>query len=167
MELARSVKCAEEVACIRRSLAVAEIGIERMREALRPGITEIALWAELHHAKIAHGGEWIETRLLSSGPRTNPWFQEASDRPILAGELVSFDTDLIGPYGYCADISRTLFCGPGRPTAAQRTLYALAAEQVAFNCELLRPGRSFHECAALAWKVPAGSAGSLVNHRST
>ena len=78
-----------------------------MRQALRPGISEQALWAELHAGNIARGGEWIETRLLASGPRTNPWFQECSSRVIEAGELVGFDTDLIGPYGYCADISRT------------------------------------------------------------
>ncbi len=84
-----------------------------------------------------------------------PWFQEASDRRIQAGELVSFDTDMIGPYGYCADVSRTFFCEPGTPSALQRQLYGLAAEQVAHNCELLRPGRSFLEFGKLAWNIPA------------
>ena len=155
MELARSVKNGAELACMRRALAVADLGIQRMREALEPGLTENQLWAELHHSNIAHGGEWIETRLLTAGPRTNPWFQESSDRPIQSGELVSFDTDLVGPYGYCADVSRTFFCGPGRPTAAQRELYACAAEQVAYNCELLRPGCTFREYREKAWTIPA------------
>ncbi len=155
LELARSVKCAEEIACMRKSLAVADIAMTRMRNALRPGLTENELWAELHHANIAHGGEWIETRLLSSGPRTNPWFQEASDRRIQAGELVSFDTDMIGPYGYCADVSRTFFCEPGTPTALQKQLYGCAADQVAHNCDLLRPGRSFRDFGELAWNIPA------------
>jgi Xaa-Pro dipeptidase len=155
MELARSVKNEEEIACARRALAVADIGMQRMRDALEPGITENELWAELHHANIAHGGEWIESRLLTAGPRTNPWFQESSDRPIQKGELVSFDTDLIGPFGYCADVSRTFFCGPGRPTANQRELYALAAEQVAHNCDLLRPGGTFREYREKAWTIPA------------
>ena len=155
LELARSIKSAEEIACMRRSLAVAEIGIARMHAALRPGISEQALWAELHHANIEHGGEWIETRLLSSGPRTNPWFQEASERRIGAGELVSFDTDLVGPYGYCSDVSRTFHCGPGRPSDAQRELHALAAEQVSFNCDLLRPGLGFREFTERAWRIPA------------
>ena len=35
---------------------------------------------EINRANIARGGEWIETRLLSTGPRTNPWFQECSSR---------------------------------------------------------------------------------------
>ncbi len=154
LELARSVKSAEEIACMRASLAVADLGMQRMYEALRPGITETALWAELHHANIANGGEWIETRLLSSGPRTNPWFQEASDRRISAGELVSFDTDMVGPYGYCSDVSRTFVCGPDRPTDPQRALHALAIEQVRHNCELLRPGLTFRDFTERAWTIP-------------
>jgi len=126
-----------------------------MHAALRPGITETALWAELHHANIANGGEWIETRLLSSGPRTNPWFQEASDRQIGAGELVCFDTDLVGPYGYCSDVSRAFVCGPARPTGPQRTLHALAMEQVHYNCDLLKPGLTFREFTERAWVIPA------------
>jgi len=155
MELARSVKSAEEIACMRASLAVCDLGMERMRQALRPGISEQALWAELHHANIELGGEWIETRLLSSGPRTNPWLQEASDRLIQPGDLVSFDTDMVGPYGYCSDVSRTFHCGPARPTDAQRSLHALAEEQVRHNSELLRPGLTFRQFVERAWKIPA------------
>jgi Xaa-Pro dipeptidase len=155
MELARSVKHTEEIKCAQRALAVTDLGMRRMRDMLEPGITENELWSELHRTNIAHDGEWIETRLLSAGPRTNPWFQESSDRPIQAGELVSFDTDLVGPYGYCADVSRTFLCGPGRPTPYQRELYAFAAEQVRHNCELLRPGCTFQEYREKAWKIPA------------
>ena len=155
MELARSIKNSEEIACMRASLAVADIGMERMRLALRPGISEQELWAKLHSANIEHGGEWIETRLLSSGPRTNPWLQEASARLIEAGDLVSFDTDMVGPYGYCSDVSRTFHCGPGRPSDAQRSLHALAEEQIRYNCELLAPGLTFRQFTERAWKIPA------------
>jgi Xaa-Pro dipeptidase len=155
MELARSVKNAEEILCAQRALAVADLGMQRMRDLLEPGMTENQLWSELHRTNIAHDGEWIETRLLSAGPRTNPWFQESSDRPIQAGELVSFDTDLVGPYGYCADVSRTFHCGPGRPTPNQRELYAFAVEQVTHNCQLLRPGCTFQEYREKCWTIPA------------
>ena len=154
MELARSVKSEDEIGCMRRSLAVADLGMQRMRDALCPGITENALWAELHHANIAHGGEWIETRLLSSGPRTNPWFQEASDRVIQAGDLVSFDTDMVGPYGYCSDVSRTFLCGNRPASDAQKTLYALAVEQIEYNVALLRPGLTFRQYSEQAWRIP-------------
>jgi Xaa-Pro dipeptidase len=97
LELARAVKSSDEVALMSASVAVAEAGISAMREALKPGMTENELWARLHETNIRLGGEWIETRLLASGGRTNPWFHECSERIIRPGELVAFDTDLIGP----------------------------------------------------------------------
>jgi Xaa-Pro dipeptidase len=154
LERARAIKSPEEVACMTYAIAVAEVGLARMREALRPGMTENELWSILHQTNIAMGGEWIEGRLLASGDRINPWFHECSDRMIRAGELVAFDTDMIGPFGYCADISRTYFCAPGRPSAAQRDLYKLAFEELHHNLALVRPGVSFAEIAAQAWTPP-------------
>jgi Xaa-Pro aminopeptidase len=154
LEQARRIKSAEELACMKQAVTVCEIGMARMRAALEPGMTENQLWSILHQVNIAMGGEWIETRLLASGERSNPWFQESSDRIIRPGDLVSFDTDLIGPFGYCADISRTFFCGPGRPSDEQRRLYRLAWEQIHANMALIRPGMSFRELAERGWQVP-------------
>ena len=153
-ELARAVKSADEIAAMSVAISVCEAGMAKMYERLRPGISEIELWSHLHSVNIEQGGEWIETRLLTSGGRTNPWFREASSRLIRAGELVAFDTDLVGPFGYCADISRTWFCGPGKPSAEQKRLYAYACEQVEHNIALLRPGMSFFEAAEKSWPVP-------------
>ena len=74
-------------------------------------------------------------------------------RTIEAGDLVSFDTDLIGPYGYCSDISRSWLCGD-RPSDAQRRLYAAAFEQIETNIAALAPGRSLHEVSEQCWKIP-------------
>lgn len=154
MENARVVKSAGEIALMRHSIEVCEKGIASMRDALEPGITENALWAKLHETNIALGGEWIETRLLSSGPRTNPWFQESSMRPIEKGDIMSFDTDLVGPYGYCADMSRSWVCGDVKPSDEQRRLYAMAAEQIRHNRELVKAGATLKEMAQKAWKIP-------------
>ncbi len=145
MEQARLIKSPDEILAMRRSIVACENAMAEMEDKLKPGISENELWAELHRGNIARGGEWIETRLLSSGPRTNPWFQECSSRIIEAGDLVAFDTDLIGPYGFCADLSRTWLCGAGEPTEEQRWLYRTAADQIAFNTELLKPGTSFRD----------------------
>lgn len=145
MENARLIKSPDEILAMRRAIVACEAAMSEMRTALQPGISENELWAELHRGNIARGGEWIETRLLSSGPRTNPWFQECSSRIIEAGDLVAFDTDLIGPYGFCADLSRTWLCGDGRPSNEQRDLYRIAADQIARNTELMQPGISFKE----------------------
>ncbi|MEA2783130.1 MAG: hypothetical protein QOK29_4674 [Rhodospirillaceae bacterium] len=154
MELARVIKSADEIACMNMAISVTEAGMAAMRAALRPGMTENELWSILHQVNIAKGGEWIETRLLASGGRTNPWFQESSDRIIRAGELVSFDTDLIGPFGYCADLSRSFFCGPGRPSEEQKRLYGMAYEQIHTNLELLKPGIGFREFSEISFKLP-------------
>jgi len=154
MEQARVVKSALEVQAMANAIAVAETGMAAMREALRPGLSENRLWAILHRENIARGGEWIETRLLAAGRRTNPWFQECSAHRIRPGDLVSFDTDLIGPMGYCADISRTFFCGPGKPSPEQKRLYGLAVEQIETNTALIEPGLTFRDLAEKSWKLP-------------
>ncbi len=63
------------------------------------------------------------TRLLAIGERTNPWFQECSDHFGKQGDLLLFDTDLIGPYGYCADLSRSWTIGLTPPSDDQNRLY--------------------------------------------
>jgi len=154
VELARAVKSAEELKCVRASLRATEVAVARLRAAIRPGISENELWSVLHQAVIAQGGDYVETRLLSSGPRTNPWFQESGQRCIAANELVALDTDVVGCHGYYADFSRTFHAGPDAPSAAQRTLYKTAYEQVQHNVALIKPGLGFRDYAEQAWAIP-------------
>jgi len=154
MENARLIKSLDEILAMRRAIVACEAAMGEMQAALKPGISENELWAELHRANIARGGEWIETRLLSSGPRTNPWFQECSARIIEAGDLVAFDTDLIGPYGFCADLSRTWLCGDGKASDEQRDLYRIAADQIAHNTALMQPGTGFRDLVERSTNPP-------------
>ena len=153
LERAKSIKSPEEILCLRHAIAVAERAMDRMRLALVPGITENQLWSILHQVNIAHDGDWCDGRMLASGSRTNPWLQEARAKVIESGELVAFDTDMIGPMGYCADISRTWLCGPAAPTAQQRDLYRHAHDEVQHNLDLIVPGLSFRELSERAFPV--------------
>ena len=130
MEQARAIKSPDEIKAMRCALAACEAAMGTMQAELRAGMTEQELWALLHAENIKRGGEWIETRLLSSGPRTNPWFQECSSRVIESGDLIAFDTDLIGPYGYCVDISRTWRCGQGGGATLRSTSTASPASRL-------------------------------------
>ncbi len=154
MEMARAIKSPGELLLMTESIRACESGIARMHRELRPGMTEQDLWAHLHYENIRHGGEWIETRLLASGDRTNPWMHECSPRVLQRGELLAFDTDMVGPNGYCSDISRTWTVGHTRPSDDQRRLYEAAYSQIHFNMDLLRPGMTFHEFSEKAWKIP-------------
>lgn len=144
-ESARVIKSPDEIACMRRAIAVAEHGIDKLIQAIRPGVSELQLWGLLNYVNIANNGDWHEGKMLASGPRINPWLQEASPRKLETGDLVGFDTDMVGPYGYFADISRTVFCGPGQPTKRQKQLYQLAVQEIEHNLEIIRPGVSFSE----------------------
>jgi Xaa-Pro aminopeptidase len=102
--------------------------------------SEDDIWAVLHAENIRRGGEWIETRLLASGPRTNPWFQECGPRIVQPDEIVAFDTDLIGPYGMCIDISRTWWVGESRPTNEMISAMRHAMDHIETNMAMLKPG---------------------------
>ena len=145
MELAKLVKSADEIACMRHAIEVADLAMERMYETLEPGIRENELWSILHQVNVAHDGDWTDGRMLASGPRTNPWLQEATGRVIANGELVAFDTDMVGPFGYCADISRTWVCGDAKPTAKQLEVYRRAHDEVVHNLSLVRAGVTYKE----------------------
>ena len=153
LEQARVIKSSDELQCMRAAIEVAEIGISKMRNELRAGMTENELWSILHKTNIDHGGEWIECRLLSSGERTNPWMQECSNKIIQQGEMVSFDTDMVGPYGYCADISRAFVEG-NNFNDEQKKLYQMAVEHINYNAELIKPGMSFKEFTEKSWVLP-------------
>lgn len=150
MEHARMIKCDDELRAMRCAIHACDSAIDAMRAAAAPGVSENRLWANLHAENIARGGEWIETRILAAGPRTNPWFQESSSRPIQAGELLAFDTDLIGAYGICVDISRTWLIGADKPAPAQRDLHEMAVEQVRHNTAIIRPGMTWKELSQRA-----------------
>ncbi|MEM7359832.1 MAG: Xaa-Pro peptidase family protein [Pseudomonadota bacterium] len=153
MEMARCIKSREEVAIIKNSMQVCTDAIAYMRGFAEPGVSENFLLAKLNEYNIRHGGEYPETRLLVSGHHTNPWFTESSDKRIENGEMLVFDTDLIGPDGVFADQTRAFVVGDCKPTDQQRVLYAHAYEQLQHNMALLKPGISFEEFSQLSWKM--------------
>ena len=154
MERAKSVKSDDEIELLTLSLRTCEASVEIMRENLEPGMRESDALAMLIKSSIERGGEYPETRLLSSGPRTNPWFQETSDRIINNGDMLAFDTDLIGPYGFYNDISRSWVVGDKKPDDKQRHLYQLAYNQMQHNIQLLEPGLGFLEYSDKAYQLP-------------
>ena len=153
LEQARVIKCSEELKCMKAAIEVAEIGVIKMRKELKAGMTEDELWSILHKTNIEHGGEWIECRILSSGSRTNPWMQESSNKVIQDCEIVSFDTDMVGPYGYCADISRAFVVG-NKFNEEQKKLYLMGVDQINHNSRLIKPGLSFKEFTEKSWNLP-------------
>lgn len=154
-ERARSIKSPAEIELMRWTIRVCEAGMARIYENSLPGATERELWAHLHFENARSGGDWLETKLLTCGPNTNPWYKECSDRICQAGEMISFDTDMIGPYGYCADLSRSWTCGYRPMNNTQKRVYGTALEQINHNLDILKPGMTFAEYNTKSWRIPA------------
>ncbi len=144
-EKARSIKGPDEILAMRCSSHACEQSVKAMEDATRPGMTEDEIWSVLHAENIKRGGEWIETRLLATGPRTNPWFQECGPRRLQNNEILAFDTDLVGCYGICIDISRTWWIGDQKPRPDMIDAMKHAYEHIHCNMQLLQPGTHFDE----------------------
>lgn len=152
-EKSRVVKGVDEILAMRCASHACEIAVAEMEGAARAGVpkgamSEDDIWAVLHGENIRRGGEWIETRLLSSGQRTNPWFQECGPRIVQNNEIVSFDTDLVGSYGICVDISRSWWIGDQKPSNSMVYAMRHAHEHITHNMEMLKPGVPFCDLTA-------------------
>ena len=154
LEKARAIKTQDEVSLIRQACAVADVAICRVRDAIEPGVSENKLFSILTATNIEFGGEHMDSRLLTAGGNTNPWFQHATDRIVRPGDLVGMDTDMAGPMGYFADISRTYLCGDGKPNKEQLEAYKLAYNFIYESLHLFRAGVSFQEIGEKAYPIP-------------
>jgi len=157
-EKARAIKGPDEIKAMRCASLACEDACYAMEAFARDNIpngnvSEDDVWAVLHAENIKRGGEWIETRLLASGPRTNPWFQECGPRIIQNNEIVAFDTDLVGAYGICIDISRTWWIGDKKPRQDMIDAMNHGIEHIQTNMEMLKPGVTIPELVANGHKL--------------
>ncbi len=158
-EKARSIKGPDEILAMRCASVACEIACAEMETAARAGVpkgnmSEDDIWAVLHAENIRRGGEWIETRLLSSGPRTNPWFQECGPRIVQNNEIVAFDTDLVGAYGICVDISRTWWIGDEKPRPDMIEAMKIGVEHIETNMQMLKPGVNIQDLSRNCHRLP-------------
>ena len=151
---ARHIKMAIEIAYVQEAMMRVEKAVADFESNINPGMTEAEVWAGFHQGFIRREGQYLTTRLLQSGERTFPYFQECGNRRLRRGDLVCLDTDALGYRGYAVDFSRTFLCGDEKPTSVQRHLYGLAKQQLDHNVDIIQPYRSFEEIAEAAWPVP-------------
>jgi Xaa-Pro dipeptidase len=151
---AREVKTPEEIRLFERNGEILSVMLAAFEDAIAPGVSERELLAVLAGGLLRRGGEYLATNTVCSGPNTNPWRAEATDRRIEAGDLVFVDTDAVGIGGCFFCVSRTFLCGDGEPTPAQRLIYRDAREWLDGVLELVRPGIACGELAAKAPELP-------------
>jgi len=104
-------KSPQEIAYLEQAACITDIGIEAARKAIRPGVTELDVYAEIIHAMAKAGGENPSITLpVLSGPKANTGHSLASRKVIMAGEQVNIDVS--GVYWrYHANAARSFFVG--------------------------------------------------------
>jgi Xaa-Pro aminopeptidase len=109
------VKDKEEIANIRKAVAISDETFRRILPLIKPGVGENELAAEMEYQMIMLGSEKpaFET-IVASGPRSAMPHGVASRRKVRNGEFVTFDFGAtVG--GYVSDITRTVVVGKASP----------------------------------------------------
>lgn len=153
-QAAREIKTPEEIAAFRATGRLVVDALGEFEAALAPGISERELFAVYAGAVLRRGAEYLATNTVCSGPNTNPWRAEATDRVIGEGDLVYLDTDTVGLEGCFFCVSRAFVCGDTAPTPDQRDAYRVAHDWVKEMTERVRPGVTCGELAASAPTIP-------------
>ncbi len=132
----------DEMEAIRHTIRGADAVYTKAREILRPGISEIELYAQLHAAATEACGELLSGwgNDFQSGTPSGL----ARQRPTRAGELLPFDIG-VGVRGYRSDLCRT-FSVDGQPTDIQLEAHAKVLEMLDLAESTMRAGKS---CRAL------------------
>jgi len=151
---AREVKTHEEIQLLRLGGTLVTDMLGELEAAIRPGATERELFAVLTQRALRGGAEYLATSTIASGPNTNPWRAEVTDRVLHAGDLVFVDTDTVAMEGYFFCVSRTFPCGDEPPTPPQRDAYRAARDWLRAMLEHVRPGLTCREIAATGPRLP-------------
>jgi Xaa-Pro aminopeptidase len=161
----RMRKDTDEIARIRANLRVLAAGFDAARATIRPGVTELAVWAAVHAAMMDKvGAPFALEGNFASGPRTLENEPQATNRPIEAGDVVFIDLYPIID-GYAADLTRTFVAG--QPTKAQRDRHDILEDALAAGVAMLKPGvRAGDVDRAVRESVAAALGGYVFSHHT-
>ena len=138
-------KTSAEIARARRAAEIAELGLERLLEMVRPGMRECDLAVELNCYMKSLGAD--DNFLMLCASPHNPAVMPSSNRKIQRGDILV--TELTPSYeGQFVQICRTVSVGP--PPAKLQVKYDLVLRAMWAGIETIRPGIPMSRvCAAI------------------
>ncbi len=143
VEQARMVKDADEIALLRAAVALGASLFDRALEAIRPGVKENEVAAEMEYAARRAGAEQMSfPTIIAAGKRSALPHGRASTAVIPSQGFVVCDFGVILT-GYCSDRTRTVYVG--RPAADDRRIYEAVREAQVAAIEAVRAGVSVSE----------------------
>lgn len=156
LDALRQVKTAEEIDRIRAACQIADHAAQHIRRFIKPGMREREVAAELEWFMKQQGADnpSFDT-IVASGPRGALPHGKASNKVIIAGEMVTIDFG--AQYqGYCSDMTRTfLVAGQGqRPEDHPHyAIYQTVLEAQLAAIAAIRPGVACQQIDAAARTV--------------
>ena len=149
----RAVKTSDEIEKISIAAQITDQAFARILPLVKPGVAEQSLAAKLEYEMRCLGSEHAAfATIVASGPRSALPHGVASDRCLLAGDLVVFDFGAVVD-GYHSDMTRTVCLGPA--TARQRQVYATVLEAQLAGLAAIRAGVSCLAVDAVARSIIA------------
>jgi Xaa-Pro aminopeptidase len=148
LRLLRAVKDEVEVGLIRHAIDITDAGLRRLCRALRPGVMEYELEAELLH-EFTRRRAWMGYEpIVASGGNACVLHYVDNMAACRAGDLLLVDVGASWA-NYSADLTRTYPVG-GTFTARQRAVYEAVLRVLRASVERTRPGVTLRE-----WKRAA------------
>jgi len=144
----RAVKCPAEVALLRRAVDITDAGLRRLLAALRPGVMEYELEAEIACEFIRRRGRMAYEPIVGSGKNACVLHYLDNDQPCRSGELVLVDVGA-SYANYCADLTRT-YPVSGTFSPRQRAVYEAVLRVLRSSIARAVPGTSLRD-----WKRAA------------
>ena len=151
VEQARMIKDAEEIERLRAAVLLGASLLDVVLKAIRPGVTETEVAAELEYAARRAGTDGMSfDTIVASGARSALPHGRASEAAIPANGFVVCDFGVILA-GYCSDMTRTVHVGP--PSLEMRRMYEAVRDAQQAALETVRAGVSASEVDQSARKV--------------
>ena len=135
----RLIKSEEELACMRRAVAIAAEGHQAAMRSARDGVHEYEIEALLDYTFRRLGGSGpAYPSIVAAGVNATILHYTTNDQQMRAEDLLLIDAG--AEYGgYCSDITRTFPVG-GRFSEAQRAIYDVVLHAQLAGIEAVRPG---------------------------
>lgn len=151
VERLRTLKEPEEIDRIREAVVLGAGLLEAAARALRHGVAETAVAAEIEYAARQAGASGMSfDTIVASGPRSAMPHARASGAEIVRNGFVVMDFGVILA-GYCSDMTRTAYVG--RVSKRERAMYEAVREAQQAAIDAVRGGIEAGRVDAAARKV--------------
>ncbi|MEI5908018.1 Xaa-Pro peptidase family protein [Bacillus spongiae] len=134
----RVVKSEAEVNIIRRAALLADFGVEVGVKALKEGVTELEVVAEIEYELKKKGVRHMSfSTIVLFGEKSGEPHGNPGHRRLSKGDFVLFDLGVVLD-GYCSDISRTVVFG--EVNEKQKAIYEVVLKAQMASLSISKPG---------------------------